>query len=161
MAEQEVTIPWCPFCAGKPEVLKLPGARAVCCTSCGALGPAAHESDFPGRTEAEALNLWKKRGGVGNTRIAAVQAGVTPDTCIVAENLQKAIEKVMANEYGNVDVSVLLLLDTKTKRLGIIKHRLDDLGFQQVLQAILSGLVGPGGPLAPQRQHGGLIIPGR
>jgi hypothetical protein len=108
--------------------------------------------------------MYEQRNGViGNVRVAAVKPGTSPDTCIVGENLYKLAEKVYDNEYGPVDVSLVMLLDSQQKRLGVIRHRIDEAGMEAICREVVAGLRRPGGPLSQQVQtpERRLIIPGR
>lgn len=154
----ELTISMCPHCGGEPAPLNVPGADVIACTKCGASGPPEAGAEGPERLRRAVLS-YNRRGGIGNVRIAAVKEGTTAETCIVAEGLTGVAAKCYENQFGPVDVSLLLLLDSKTKRLGIVPHRLDDAGMEWICREVVKLLEQK--RAVNRAKHGGLILPGR
>lgn len=158
MSETEATAINCAFCSGPAVHLKLPGADAWGCASCGAIGPADQGDEGPDRI-ARALQKWNTRGGIGRARVALVREGVSPDACIVAESLYGVADKLYTGELGSLDVYLLLLFDSKLKRLHIQPHRLDEIGMLYLASEFIKILNEK--RAAAKLQAGGLILPGR
>lgn len=130
----ELTLTNCPFCGGEARIdAPFFAATRVTCTKCGSCGPIKDEV-------LEAIQLWNKRGGLGNTRVALVDASIPINTFKLGERIREMTDRLERGDLGEPTVGVALLLDEARRQMTMHGLRISKLEAEPLVRAAFDAI---------------------